>query len=175
MVTLAEVGHRAGYSRGIVTHHFGTKEALLGAFARVAQGHVRPPAEQEPGLEHLAAAVNAYLVQVRSGDPYVRGFLLLWVESVNAPPELRAIFSERDRFFVDQILGDLDAGVAAGTIAADVDLTATAVALAAQLRGIGLQLIIDPESLDVDHTNEVVRRTLLGALENRNPQTKPRR
>lgn len=28
-VTLARVGERAGYSRGLVTHHFGGKQALL--------------------------------------------------------------------------------------------------------------------------------------------------
>src|SRR2546421_53515 len=28
-LTLARVGERAGYSRGIVTHHFGSKQALL--------------------------------------------------------------------------------------------------------------------------------------------------
>src|SRR5579859_7195148 len=37
MLTLADVGREAGYSRGIVTHHFGTKEALLARLAAAAQ------------------------------------------------------------------------------------------------------------------------------------------
>ena len=30
-LTLARVGQRAGYSRGLVTHYFGSKQALLAA------------------------------------------------------------------------------------------------------------------------------------------------
>lgn len=36
-LTLAEVGKTAGYSRGIVTHHFGSRENLLRAVMRDAQ------------------------------------------------------------------------------------------------------------------------------------------
>ena len=36
-LTLTAVGERAGYSRGIVTHHFGSKRALVDAVARQAQ------------------------------------------------------------------------------------------------------------------------------------------
>ena len=36
-LTLAAVGTHAGYSRGIVTHHFGSRRALMEALARSLQ------------------------------------------------------------------------------------------------------------------------------------------
>ncbi len=52
-LTLARVGERAGYSRGIVTHHFGSKQALLERLARATQtGFV-------PGLAGLPPAWTA--------------------------------------------------------------------------------------------------------------------
>ena len=37
------VGAEAGYSRGIVNHHFGSRQALLDALARDVQGRFAPP------------------------------------------------------------------------------------------------------------------------------------
>src|SRR3954454_4246859 len=48
-LTLARVGQRAGYSRGIVTHHFGGKQALVERLARATQ------AAFVPGLDGLGA------------------------------------------------------------------------------------------------------------------------
>src|SRR5947209_1778026 len=36
-LTLARVGERAGYSRGLVTHYFGSKQALLQRLAHATQ------------------------------------------------------------------------------------------------------------------------------------------
>ena len=36
--SLAQIGERAGYSRGLVNHHFGNKDALIERLAEHAQG-----------------------------------------------------------------------------------------------------------------------------------------
>jgi len=41
-LTLAAVGEAAGYSRGIVSHHFGSRENLLRAVMRDAQAFTLP-------------------------------------------------------------------------------------------------------------------------------------
>ena len=60
-VTLAAVAERAGYSRGMVTHHFGSKRGLLDALARSAQ------AEMSPGLEGVAAGLDHLVRLVEDG------------------------------------------------------------------------------------------------------------
>ncbi|MFD8128576.1 helix-turn-helix domain-containing protein [Streptomyces mirabilis] len=40
-VTLAAIGERAGYSRGLVTHHFGSKSALMQRLVDVVTAEFR--------------------------------------------------------------------------------------------------------------------------------------
>jgi AcrR family transcriptional regulator len=164
MVTLADVGREAGYSRGIVTHHFGTKEALLARLAAAAQQRVAPPAENEMGLGRLRLLVDTYIETVRSGDSYARAFLLLWAESASASPALRAIFTERDQQFTSEIIKDLEAGRRQGTVHPGIDSAGTAAALIAQLRGLALQMIIADDSLDAERARDAIQTGLLRSL-----------
>lgn len=141
-VTLQEVGRLAGYSRGIVNHMFGTKEALLAALVTGAQQRVGPPQASGPGLARLRQRVARYIDQISAGDEHARAFLLLWAESVGATPQLRAMFAERDNLFADEIREDLSAGIATGDIRSDIDREGVTLALIAQLRGAGLHMII---------------------------------
>jgi AcrR family transcriptional regulator len=98
-VTLATVGEKAGYSRGIVTHHFGSR-ALLDALVGRLQDAFRPPAASAgTGLDRLLALVDAYLVHLDAEPEIARAFLVLWVESLAAEPELRSAFADRDKRF----------------------------------------------------------------------------
>jgi AcrR family transcriptional regulator len=106
-VTLQEVGRLAGYSRGIVNHMFGTKEALLTALVAGAQQRVAPPPGPGPGLGRLRQRAARYIDQISAGDEHARAFLLLWAESVGATPQLRAMFAERDNLFAREIREDL--------------------------------------------------------------------
>lgn len=163
-LTLAAVGEAAGYSRGIVTHQFGSRLGLLAAFAEVAQERVEPRPEDPPGVARLLALARAYVDLVASGDEYSRGFLLLWAESMRAAPEIREIFAARDRRLVDEIVADLLAGQAAGEVRADLDVDATTTVLVGQLRGVALQLILGEDAPPADAVKaalvESIRRSL---------------
>src|SRR5690348_14480384 len=75
-VTLAEVGQAAGYSRGIVHAHFGSREQLLAAVVRDAQRFDVPEASGT-GLDRLTAMVRAYLANVALRRPATGAFLLM--------------------------------------------------------------------------------------------------
>ena len=147
-LTLARVGERAGYSRGIVTHHFGSKQALVDALARHVQaGYVTGLDAMAPGLERLLALVEGYVAALAGATDANRAFLLLWAEAASAA-ELTPVFVERDAGFRADLRGDVVAGLADGTVAADVDPDDTAVAVVGQLRGIALQRLVDPGAVD---------------------------
>ena len=141
-VTLQEVGRLAGYSRGIVNHMFGTKEALLAALVTGAQQRVGPPPASSPGLGRLRQRAARYIDQISAGDEHARAFLLLWAESVGATPQLRAMFADRDSLFAREIREDLTAGITDGDIRPDIDIEGAIMALIAVLRGAGLHMII---------------------------------
>jgi AcrR family transcriptional regulator len=141
-VTLQEVGRLAGYSRGIVNHMFGTKEALLAALVTGAQQRVAPPEVAGPGLARLRQRAARYIDQISAGDEHARAFLLLWAESVGATPQLRAMFTERDNLFAREIREDLTVGIARGEIRPGIDVEGATLTLIAVLRGAGLHSII---------------------------------
>lgn len=139
-VTLAQVGAEAGYSRGIVHHHFGGREKLLTAAVRAAQRFDLPELEGD-GLARLEQFVRAYLRNLDDRTSVARAFLRMWAEAIAGDPVLTPLFAELDLSFRTH-LGDLVRdGVADGSIRADVDPDATGVLLMALLRGTGLQVI----------------------------------
>jgi AcrR family transcriptional regulator len=144
-VTLQEVGRLAGYSRGIVNHMFGTKDALLAALVTEAQQRVA-----------------RYIDQISAGDEHARAFLLLWAESVGAAPQLRAMFAERDGLFAREIREDLSAGIADGDIRPGIDAEGVTLALIAVLRGASLHMIIRDAAPD---STARVREAVLACLQ----------
>ena len=146
-LTLARVGERAGYSRGIVTHHFGAKQALVERLARATQaGFVPGLGDLPPGLDRLLRLIDGYVGELGRIGVFNRAFLLLWAEAATQP-ELASIFRERDAAFRADLREDVEAGIADGTIDPGADPAEVAVAVVGQLRGIALQRLLDPEAV----------------------------
>jgi AcrR family transcriptional regulator len=142
-VTLAEVGEAAGYSRGIVYHHFGSRERLLEAVVDEAQ-RFDVPAYQGDGLDYLVRIIEAYLRNVVRRTPSARAFLQLWGEAIAADPVLAPLFARRDADFRQLLANVVRQGVADGSIRPDANPAAAAVLIVALVRGTGLQLIAQP-------------------------------
>ncbi|GHF69616.1 AcrR family transcriptional regulator [Amycolatopsis bartoniae] len=147
-VTLAEVGEAAGYSRGIVYHHFGSRERLLEAVVDAAQ-RFDVPAYQGDGLDHLVRIIEAYLRNVVRRTPSARAFLQLWGEAIAADPVLAPLFARRDADFRQLLANVVRQGIADGSIRPDANPAAAAVLIVALVRGTGLQLIAQPPVRDV--------------------------
>lgn len=155
-LTLARVGERAGYSRGLITHYFGTKQALLHRLAYAAQsGFVAGLEGMPPGLDRLLRLIDGYIGALGQLRMPNRAFLLLWAEAATAA-DLARIFSERDEAFRADLRQDVAAGIADGTIRPNAAAEEAAVAILAQLRGIGLQRLVDSSAVDTER----LRRSL---------------
>jgi AcrR family transcriptional regulator len=147
-LTLARVSARAGYSRGLVTHHFGSKQALLERLARTTQTGFVPGLDGlPPGLDRLLRLIDGYLGALGEVGVLNRAFLLLWAEAATAS-ELAPIFRERDEAFRADLREDVAAGIADGAIRPEVVPDEVAIAVVGQLRGIGLQRLLDPQAVD---------------------------
>ncbi|MER8157305.1 TetR/AcrR family transcriptional regulator [Streptomyces sp. NPDC094472] len=163
-LTLARVGERAGYSRGIVTHHFGSKQALLELLARSTQaGFVPGLADLPPGLDRLLRLIDGYIGELGREGAAHRAFLLLWAEAPTMP-ELAPIFRERDEAFRADLRDEVTAGIAEGTIRHDLAPEEVAVAIVGQLRGIGLQRLLDPGAVDTERLRRSVTEQWRRAL-----------
>jgi AcrR family transcriptional regulator len=98
-VTFAAIGARAGYSRGIVTHHFGSRQNLMRTLAQSLQNLVPAPPTGTPGRDRLLAQVDLYLTTLALNPQDTQVFSMLWAEAIAGDPDLRPIFTERDAEF----------------------------------------------------------------------------
>lgn len=163
-VTFAAIGSRAGYSRGIITHHFGSRQNLMQTLARSLQNLVPAPPTGTAGRERLLAQVDMYLTTLQQNPQDTRVFSMLWAEAIAGDPDLRPIFTERDAEFRADIARLLRLGIDDGTISPALDADATAMAIVGQLRGIGLQLVLTDGSADYDSLRQAITRILDAGL-----------
>lgn len=162
-MTVAAVAREAGYSRGIVSHQFGSKQELLSKAATYAQHAVGSGDDDSHGLAWLLGLVRNYL-SPGDQEEVRRAFLIMWVEAVGDEPNLRRIYTERDVWFRELVADAIRWGIADATIRADVDPAAMAVAIVGQLRGIKLQQMLTPNIVPAGLVQrealEMIRRTL---------------
>ncbi len=162
-LTLAEVGEAAGYSRGIVSHHFGSRENLLRAVMREAQAFKLPDPGESAG-DWLADMVRAYLKNVANQRPAARAFLQMWCEAIANDPVLMPLYAEQDASFRRLLADKVREGIRDGSVRRDADPEAMAVSLVGLLRGIALQLISTPPPARVkaiiDEAERATRRAL---------------
>lgn len=165
-LTLAEVGVAAGYSRGIVSHHFGSRENLLRAVMRDARTFVLPE-RGASAADWLAQMVRAYLKNVTSRRPSSGAFLQMWSEAIAADPVLMPLYAEHDASFRRLLADSVRDGIADGSVRADADPEAMAVFLVGLLRGIALQLISTPPPARIKAILDEAERSTRHALEPR--------
>jgi AcrR family transcriptional regulator len=163
-VTFAAIGARAGYSRGIVTHHFGSRQNLMQTLARSLQNLVPAPPTDTPGREQLLAQVDLYLTTLQHNPQDTQVFSMLWAEAIAGDPDLRPIFIERDAEFRALVAQLVRIGIEDGTISSALDADATAMAIVGQLRGIGLQLVLTDCAADYESLRQAITQILDAGL-----------
>jgi AcrR family transcriptional regulator len=163
-LTLAEVGEAAGYSRGIVSHHFGSRENLLRAVLRDAQAISLPQTGESAGA-WLADTVRAYLQSISNQRPASRAFLMMWGEAIATDPVLMPLYAEQDARFRRLLADKVREGIGDGSVRADADPEAMAVFLVGLLRGIALQLISTPPLERVEAIIDEAERATQRALQ----------
>lgn len=158
-VSLAAVGEAAGYSRGIVNHHFGSKARLLEELIKYTQ-QFDVPTDAPTGLGRLIQFIEAYLGGMHRRSPRSEAFLKLWSESSGADPSLAPLFAERDASFRDFIAQHVRDGLADGSIAPGVDANSTAVWIIGLLRGTAMMAFSTARDVPAADLSEGIARSV---------------
>ncbi|OBB99515.1 transcriptional regulator [Mycobacterium sp. 852013-50091_SCH5140682] len=171
-VTLANVGERAGYSRGLATHHFGSKGALMQRLVETVTHQFREAMFDESGsdaLGELETLIGIYFAVLSNPQPVNRARLVLWAEAVTTPSEeIRPAMVAADREFREEIEKRLQLAVAAGQVPASVNPHGLATVIIAMLRGVALQALID-EHVDLAAARSEIERLLTTRLTQEDP------
>jgi AcrR family transcriptional regulator len=163
--TLAEIGERAGYSRGLVNERLHSKANLVRVLAEEFQSHfahdtLEPALAGLRGLEALIVTMETYLDTVVRSGFLGRAYYELLGESIGLVPEIHATFVAADRSLREGVERTVRSAVRAGEIPRDVDVKAFAVFVVGLLRGVVLQWLLNPSDFDLRAVRVEIRRTL---------------
>jgi len=128
--TLVAIGEMAGYSRGLATHHFGSKSGLFRTvLKRVSAAWTEELVrnlEGKTGLKAMTTAVESHLAHALRHPEYIRAQNILWGAALDPSSEFKpnvAEFMKIQRESVaawvksGQELGEIDPGINAERIA----------------------------------------------------------
>jgi len=159
--TVAQIGAEAGYSRGLVTQHFGSKLGLAKELIRL----IREGFENEtvPRVEHVAdqdilqSWVDRYIAALEADSARYRAILALQAESITSLEELREDVADLNEQVRAYLKGRLGAAQARGEIPAGIDIHALVTAVLGMLRGTASQYLIDPDATDLGSVGKAAK------------------
>ncbi len=168
-VTLANVGERAGYSRGLATHHFGSKGAMMQRLVDTVTSQFRDAmfegSEPDSPIGQLRQLISFYFDVASDLKPVNRARLVLWADAVAGPSDdVRPQMISADREFREEIEKRIRLAVAADEVGADVDPLGLATVIIAMLRGVALQRVLD-DQVDLVAAQREVERLLTTRLQ----------
>jgi AcrR family transcriptional regulator len=167
-VTLANVGERAGYSRGLATHHFGSKGAMMQRLVETVTSQFREAiveeSQSDSPVDQLRQLVDFYFRVVSDFQPVNRARLVLWADAVAGPSEdVRPQMISADREFREEIEKRIQLGVSAGEVPESIDPAGLATVIVAMLRGVALQYVLD-DQVDLGAARREVEQLLASRL-----------
>ena len=148
-VTVANVGECAGYSRGLVSHYFGSKRALMQRLVETVTYQFREALSvqqqfNDDALGELGALIGIYFDVVSDLQPINRARLVLWADAVaNPSDDIRPAMVNADQEFREEIEKRLRHAITAGQVPETVNAHGLATVIIAMLRGVAMQALID--------------------------------
>jgi AcrR family transcriptional regulator len=152
-LTLAAIGERAGYSRGLVTARFGAKEGLIEALIhrivdRWSHRNVLPRTKGRPGLDGVLVLLDAIRAQAAVDPRALRVLYALMFEAASTDGDLRARFADFHAEMRHDFVTLLRRGRRDGSVDPSIDPAAEATLIVAGLRGTAYQWVLDPDRFD---------------------------
>ena len=164
--SLADISQEAGYSPRLITHHFGSKAALVDRLIRRNLHEFLFVAEASDAgheLDALVAVVKAYCAWMTRNEE-ARAYFVLCSAGLAEDAELRAVFVSIDATFRTGLQTIVRAGQRSRTISSDVDPEGVATALVGMMRGIGTQFLVNPDTVDLVAAQQVCKQFTLHTL-----------
>lgn len=158
--SIATIARDAGYSAGLVLHHFGSKLALLQRFLEHSHRTFRSKVEDVsggaalPGIVQLVSYIDRQLA--RTTGAWKGSYYAIVGESLGAMSEVRPAIAEssnRSRAWIAELLRK---GQQEGDVRTDCDTEGLAALLLATMRGIHVESLLDPAQAPPQRVRELL-------------------
>lgn len=169
--TLKEIGERAGYSRGLASNRFGSKEGLFGQMVRDFNqrwaGELNNFVSGKSGLPAIIAAFSAVEHFLLNNSEEMKALYILWFESMTSHGDVRQMLAVAHRAYRRDIEKWVRQGIEDGTIRPSIDPSSFAVEFAALIFGLIYQWLVSPGAIKIHSTFNHYRRSTLETLAER--------
>ncbi len=163
--TLNDIGNRAGYTGGLVSNRFGSKQALLRAvldeiyrsFTRESMTEVSKTETVVAGLERY---VEVFLSRLSRNNPHLRALYLVMGESLGAVPEMRGEIADFNKQTIRAVGNLIQEGVENGELREDLVVREAAATILGLLRGLTLLYLADPKTFSLKRAELQVKQLL---------------
>ncbi len=166
--TLKSVGERAGYSRGLASSRFGSKDALFGQLVL----HFNTKWTQElankvgtrGGAQACLAALGAVEDFLSSHSGYMQAMYILWFESISSHNDVRNHLAAYHQIYRNDVAHWVEEGVASGEIDSSVNPECYAFGFCSFIFGTIYQWLVAPENVDLPKQFEAFRLSTMKAF-----------
>ena len=173
--TLIAIGESAGYSRGLASHHFGSKSGL---FRKVLR-HITAVWTEElennlvgkQGLKAALAALNAHRDHLLHFPQHARAMNILWSASFDPGSEFKPNIIEFHRLQRASAALWVRSGQETGEIRADANPESFAEQFYASLLGLNFQWLVNPD-IDLKASIDALKQNIVALLEAKQPLKK---
>lgn len=176
--TLSAIGEAAGYSRGLASHHFGSKSGLfrkvLKHITSVWTVELESNLKGKSGLGAILAALDAHREHMRRFPEHARAMYILWSGSFDPASNFKPNVIEFHKLQREAAAAWVVAGIATGEIRADVDPQQFGEQFYASLLGLNYQWLVNPE-IDLTTSIEVLKQNIAALLKAEKPLIKERK
>jgi len=147
--TLAAIGEKAGYSRGLATHHFGSKAGLfrtvLKRISAAWNEELTGKLSGKTGLQAITTAIDSHLAHALRHPQYIRAQNILWGAAMDPSSEFKPNVAEFMRIQRESVAGWVKSGQQLGEIRQDVNPRRIAEQYYGALIGINSQWLVSPD------------------------------
>tara|TARA_R110000868_G_scaffold331349_1_gene592335 strand:- start:1071 stop:1685 length:615 start_codon:yes stop_codon:yes gene_type:complete len=167
--TLKEVGERAGYSRGLASARFGSKEALFVGLAdrcrRAWIDELVRAAEGKSGADILYARIDAIVAFAERRPLEARVMYVLWFESVGTPSEINDNLSRFHHQAREDICGiALDSAIFEGR-GAEKRAERFAARFCGTVFGLCYQWLVDEQAVDIRENMDDLKKEISARID----------
>jgi len=165
--TLIAIGERAGYSRGLASHHFGSKSGLfrkvLKHITAVWSVELEDRVEGKTGLTAILGALDAHRDHMRDYPNHARAMYILWTGSFDPASEFKPNVTEFHKLQREAAAAWVVGGQETGEIRRDVNPEGFGEQFYASLLGINYQWLVNPK-LDINSSIELLKVNIVALL-----------
>ncbi|EED36707.1 transcriptional regulator, TetR family [Luminiphilus syltensis NOR5-1B] len=151
--TLKEIGEAAGYSRGLASYRFGSKDGLwselFARFDALWRDHLRGYLKDKNGLAAIRAAIHCQKDFFLKEPSYLRAMYILWYESLGRESDIRAELASHHRIYRRDVANWIKEAQAADEIRQEIDPEMFAASYCSHMFGIIYQWVVAPQQIDV--------------------------